>query len=173
MKNPTIGKEVFVAPGAILIGDVRLGDHSSVWFGTVLRGDNDTITVGPRSNIQDGTVVHVDPDVPVSIGEGVTIGHRAIIHGCRIEDNVIIGMGAIVLNGAVIGSESIVGAGAVVPEGKVIPPRSLVLGVPGRVVRRLTDRDVERIRRNAAVYVAHARQYLAGRWPVYGTSRRG
>ena len=167
MKKPTIGEGVFVAPGAILIGDVRLGDHASVWFGAVLRGDNDVIAIGARSNIQDGTVVHVDPGVPVFIGEDVTVGHRAIIHGCRIEDRVIVGMGAVILNHAVIGSESIVGAGAVVPEGKVIPPRSLVLGVPGRVVRRLTDADVMRIRRNAQVYVEHAREYRAGKWVPY------
>ncbi len=161
MKKPTFGRNVFVAPGAVILGDVRLGDDSSVWYQAVLRGDNDTIRIGARSNIQDGVIVHVDPGFPVMVGDDVTVGHRAVLHGCRVNDRVIVGMGAIVLNGAVIGSESIIGAGAVIPEGKEIPPRSLVLGVPGRVVRTLSDEDVRRIARNAEVYVAHARHYLA------------
>ncbi len=160
MKKPTFGREVFVAPGATVLGDVHIGDFSSVWYQAVLRGDNDIIRVGRRSNLQDGVIVHVDPGRPVIVGDEVTVGHRAILHGCKVEDCTIIGMGTIVLNGAVVGSESIVGAGAVVPEGKAIPPRSLVLGVPGRVVRMLSDADVERIRRNADVYVAHARYYM-------------
>ena len=159
--TPQIDPSTFVAPNATLIGDIVLAEETSVWFGAVLRGDNDRIQVGPRSNIQDLAVIHVDPDVPVIIGADVTVGHRAIIHGATIEDGCLIGMGAIVLNRAVVGAGSIVGAGAVVREGDVIPPRSLVVGVPGKVVRQLGDDQVQANLEAAARYVQNGRAYLA------------
>ena len=159
--TPDIHPSAFVAPTANIIGDVALAEESSVWFGAVLRGDNDAIRVGPRTNIQDQAIIHVDPDVPVTIGADVTVGHRAIIHGATVEDGCLIGMGAIVLNGAVVGAGSIVGAGAVVRERDVIPPRSLVVGIPAKVVRQLTDAQVEENLASAARYVANSRAYLA------------
>lgn len=158
---PQIDPSAFVAPTATVIGDVALAEESSVWFGAVLRGDNDAIRVGPRTNIQDQAIIHVDPDVPVTIGADVTVGHRAIIHGATVEDGCLIGMGAIVLNGAVVGTGSIVGAGAVVREREIIPPRSLVVGIPAKVVRQLTDAQVEENLASAARYVANSRAYLA------------
>ena len=159
--TPQIDTTAFVAPTATIIGDVALAEESSVWFGAVLRGDNDAIRVGPRTNIQDQAIIHVDPDVPVTIGADVTVGHRAIIHGATVEDGCLIGMGAIILNGAVVGAGSIVGAGAVVRERDVIPPRSLVVGIPAKVVRQLTDAQVEENLASAARYVANSRAYLA------------
>jgi carbonic anhydrase/acetyltransferase-like protein (isoleucine patch superfamily) len=134
--------EAFVAENAAVMGDVTLGPGASVWFGCVLRGDDAPIHVGPRTNIQDLTMVHADPGVPYDIGADITVGHRAILHGKVIGDRSLIGMGAILLSGTVIGEESIIGAGAVVTEGKVIPPRSLVLGMPGKVIREITDEEV-------------------------------
>ncbi len=157
---PNIHPSAFVAPTATLIGDIVLGAQASVWFGAVLRGDNDRITIGPRTNIQDQAIVHVDPDVPVNIGADVTVGHRAIIHGATVEDGCLIGMGAIVLNRAVVGAGSIVGAGAVVKEGDIIPPRSLVVGIPAKVVRQLTDEQVAENLASAARYVANGQAYL-------------
>jgi carbonic anhydrase/acetyltransferase-like protein (isoleucine patch superfamily) len=158
--TPQLHPTAFIAPNATLIGDIVLAEETSVWFGAVLRGDNDRIQVGPRSNIQDLAVIHVDADVPVTIGADVTVGHRAIIHGATIEDGCLIGMGAIVLNRAVIGAGSIVGAGAVVREGEVIPPRSLVVGVPGKVVRTLSDDQIQENLNAAARYVNNSRAYL-------------
>ena len=155
----SIDESVFIAPGAVIVGDVRLGAHSSVWYNAVLRGDSDTISIGPRTNVQDGAVIHVDAGSPCLIGAGVTIGHRAVAHGALIEDDVLIGIGAIVLNGAWIGHDSIIGAGALVTGHSVIPPRSMVLGVPGRVVRQLTDEEVQSIRAAAEYYVRHGAEY--------------
>lgn len=160
--TPQIHPTTFVAPNATLIGDIVLAEETSVWFGAVLRGDNDAIRIGPRSNIQDHAIIHVDDDVPVSIGADVTVGHRAIIHGATIEDGCLIGMGAIILNRAVVGAASIVGAGAVVREGEVIPPRSLVVGIPAKVVRQLSDEQVQENLNSAARYVRNGRAYLAG-----------
>ena len=154
-----IDESVFIAPGAVIIGDVRLGAHSSVWYGAVLRGDADMISLGPRSNVQDGAVLHVDAGSPCLIGAGVTIGHRAVVHGALIEDDVLIGIGAIVLNGARIGHDSIIGAGSLVTGRSVIPPRSMVLGLPGRVVRQLTDEEMQSIRAAAEHYVKYSEQY--------------
>ena len=159
--TPTIHPTTFVAASATIIGDVVLAEDTSVWFGAVLRGDNDAIRIGPRTNIQDQVIVHVDPDEPCTIGADVTVGHRAIIHAATIEDGCLIGMGAIVLNGAVVGAGSIVGAGAVVREGEVIPPRSLVVGIPAKVVRQLTDAQVQENLASAARYVANSRAYMA------------
>lgn len=134
---PRIGEDCYVAPGAALVGDVRLDDGASVWFGCVLRGDVNHIHVGPRSNLQDGTVVHLGDRDPTRVGADVVVGHRAVLHGCTIGDRCLVGIQATVLDGAVVGAGSIIGAGALVPAGREIPPHSLVLGVPGAVVRTL------------------------------------
>jgi len=154
-----IDESVFIAPGVVVLGDVRIGAQSSVWYNAVLRGDTDTITIGPRTNVQDGAVIHVDAGMPCSIGVGVTIGHRAVVHGALIEDDVLIGIGAIVLSGARIGHDCIIGAGSLVTGHSVIPPRSMVLGVPGRVVRQLTDEEVQSIRAAAEYYVEYGARY--------------
>ena len=159
-KEPRIGRNVFIASTAYVIGDVEIGDDVSIWPHAVVRGDEDKIVIGPESNVQDGVVIHTDAGYPVIIGRGVSIGHRAVVHGARIGDEVIIGMGSIIMNGAEIGSESIVGAGAVVTQGMKIPPRSIVVGVPAKVIRQATDEDVEYIRRNYRVYVELARMYV-------------
>ncbi len=130
---PTIDPSAFVAPGAVVVGDVLLGPDASVWYGAVLRGDMDRIVVGTATNIQDGTIVHVDEGVPCSIGARVGVGHRAILHGCTVEDDCLVGMGAVLLNGVRLGPGSVIGAGAVVPEGMVVPPGMVALGVPARV----------------------------------------
>ncbi|WP_299481311.1 gamma carbonic anhydrase family protein [uncultured Roseibium sp.] len=152
----------WVAPTATLIGDIRLNEEASVWFGAVLRGDNEPVTIGERSNVQDGCVFHTDMGFPLTIGADCTIGHKAILHGCTIGDNTLIGMGATVLNGAVIGSNCIIGANALVSEGKVIPDNSLVVGVPGKVVRTLPEDAAENIRLSAAGYVQNWKRYKAG-----------
>lgn len=150
----------YVAPNATIIGEVHIAAEASVWFGCVLRGDNAPIVIGARTNVQDLAVVHVDEGGPCTLGEGVTVGHRAVLHGATIEDGALIGIGAIVLNGAVVGREALVGAGAVVPEGMNIPPRHIALGVPARTVRELGAEEVERLRSDAARYVARARAFL-------------
>ena len=153
MQRPTIHATAFVHPAAILIGDVTLGARVSVWPTAVLRGDTDRIVVGDDSNIQDGTIVHVDAGVPCHIGARVAIGHRAIVHGATVEDECLIGMGAILLNGVVVGRGSIVGAGAVCREGMVIPPGSLVVGVPAKVIRETTPAERIRIGKTVDAYL--------------------
>jgi carbonic anhydrase/acetyltransferase-like protein (isoleucine patch superfamily) len=138
---PAAGQRVLVAPGAALVGDVRLGDDSSVWYGAVLRGDIAPILIGARSNIQDGSVIHVADDTPCIVGEETVVGHRAMLHACRVEDGCLIGMQSTILDDAVIGHGSVIGAGALITPRTVIPPRSLVLGSPGKVIRKLTDAD--------------------------------
>ena len=150
----------FAAENATLTGKLILAKDANIWFGCVLRGDDATIAIGARTNVQDLTMIHADIDVPNVIGEDVTIGHRCVLHGARVEDRCLIGMGAILLGGSHIGAESIIGAGAVVKEGMEIPPRSLVVGVPAKIVREVTDSQVEGIRRSAAGYVAKVQQYL-------------
>lgn len=157
-----IGDEVFIAENATLLGDVTIGDRSGVWFGAVLRGDRDRIVIGAGSNVQDNATVHGSTGFPTLIGDRVSIGHGAIIHGCTISDEVLVGMGAIVMNGAVVGEGSIIGAGAVVTEGKVIPPGSVVLGVPGKIVKEVDEAQREHIRENAKVYVEMAGRYRRG-----------
>ncbi len=154
-----VHSSVWIAQGAIVVGDVTIGEDSSIWFQAVLRGDTDPIRIGRRTNIQDGCVLHADPGFPCILGDGVTLGHRAIVHGAVVEDNAVIGMGAIVMNGARIGAGAIVGVGAVVTEGTLVPPGSLVLGLPGKVRRELTPDELERNRRTADSYVERARQY--------------
>lgn len=165
---PQIAPDAFIAHNAVIVGDVHIGAQSSVWFGVTIRAELERVRIGARTNIQDGSVIHADPNFPCLIGDGVTVGHRAIVHSARIADNVLIGMGAIILNGAVIGEDCIVGAGALITEGKEIPPRSLVLGVPARVVRELTEGELQRIRISAAQYVHNGQRYRAA---GYGRAR--
>jgi len=150
-----------VADNAAVVGDVRLGADVGVWFGVTIRGDDASITIGEQTNVQDNTCVHVDVGAPLVIGRGVTIGHGVTVHGVEIGDFALIGMGAVVLGGARIGEYSIIGAGALIKEGAVIPPRSVVLGMPGKVVRQVTDEEMEGMRWRAAHYVERARTYLA------------
>ena len=150
--SPKIHPTVFIAPGAMIIGDVTIGEDSGVWFNCVLRADIDRIEIGARSNIQDGTVIHLDAGIPTIIGDDVTVGHAAIIHACTIGDGALIGMGAIILSGAIIGEEAIVAAGTLVREGQEIPPRSVAMGVPAQVKRETTEEDLNRMRDNAAGY---------------------
>ncbi|TGU93099.1 gamma carbonic anhydrase family protein [Mesorhizobium sp. M00.F.Ca.ET.151.01.1.1] len=152
----------WIAPDATLIGDVRIGRNAGFWFGVVIRGDNEPIVIGADTNVQEHTVMHTDPGFPLTIGEGCTIGHRAMLHGCTIGDNSLIGMGAIVLNGARIGKNSLVGAGALVTEGKEFPDNSLIVGSPAKAIRVLDDAAVERLRGSAAHYVANAGRFMAG-----------
>jgi carbonic anhydrase/acetyltransferase-like protein (isoleucine patch superfamily) len=156
---PAVDADAWVAPGAVLVGAVSLGPEASVWYGTVVRGDTETITVGARTNLQDGVVVHADPGFPVTLGEGVSVGHRAVLHGCVVGDDVLVGMGAVVLNGARIGAGTLIAAGAVVLEGADVPPGSLVAGLPAKVRRPLTDDELTAVRRNAATYCALARRH--------------
>jgi carbonic anhydrase/acetyltransferase-like protein (isoleucine patch superfamily) len=154
-----IAPDAFVANTATVIGDVHLGPQASLWFGTVVRGDTEEIRIGARSNIQDNSVIHADPAFPTTIGEDVTVGHRAIVHGAKVGDRCMIGMGAIVMNGAEIGAESIIGAGAVVREGMIVPPGSLVLGVPGKVVRQLEEPQRQMLKMSAIHYVESGQAY--------------
>ena len=156
---PTIHESVFVADTAAIIGKVVLEENASVWFGATIRGDNETITVGTGSNVQEGAVLHTDPGFPLTIAENVTIGHQAMLHGCTIGEGSLIGIQAVVLNGAVIGRNCLVGAGAVVTEGKVFPDNSLILGAPAKAVRELTEADIAGLKRNADVY-AERREYF-------------
>lgn len=163
-KKPAIGKEVFIASGSRIVGDVRLGDCSSVWFNAVLRADINSIEIGHNSNIQDGVVIHVTRKLKVSIGDYVSVGHNAVLHGCTIEDNVLVGMGAVVLDGSRVGANSIVAAGSLIAPGKQIPPNSLVMGSPARVVRSIDAEQVETdIIDNARRYVAYARDHMSFR----------
>ncbi|HET7410033.1 MAG TPA: gamma carbonic anhydrase family protein [Paracoccaceae bacterium] len=152
----------WIAPGAQIIGRVTLAQGVSIWFNAVLRGDNEPITIGRESNVQDGCIFHVDPGFPLVIGAEVTIGHKAILHGCTIGDGSLIGMGAVVMNGARIGESCLIGAGALVPEGREIPPRSLVLGQPAKLVRSLDDATVALIREGSAHYRTRQDQYRKG-----------
>jgi carbonic anhydrase/acetyltransferase-like protein (isoleucine patch superfamily) len=158
-KRPVPGAGVWIAPSADVIGDAHLGDGASVWFGAVIRADNGPIRVGARTNVQDGAMLHADPDAPLTVGDGCTIGHHAILHGCTIGDTVLIGMGATVLNHATIGADSIVGAGALVTEGKSFAPGSLIVGSPARAVRTLTPEAIAALRGAADGYAARQRVY--------------
>lgn len=156
---PDIADDVFVATGATVIGRVRVGAGSSVWYGTVLRGDTEDIVVGERTNIQDGCVVHADPGFPAVLGDGVTVGHRAVIHGCSIADDVLVGMGAVVMNGVRVGRGSVIAAGAVVTPNTEVPDDSLVAGVPATVVRSTSDDERELIAHGARHYVELAARH--------------
>ncbi|GAB0103104.1 gamma carbonic anhydrase family protein [Nocardia sp. JMUB6875] len=159
---PQVDENAWIAPNATVVGRVRLEAEVSVWYSAVLRGDMDEITVGARSNIQDGCVLHADPGFPCTVGEGVSVGHNAILHGCTVGDDVLIGMGATVLNGAVIGAGSLIAANALVPEGAQIPPGSLVAGVPGKVRRELSEAERDHIRLNAAAYLHNTALHRQG-----------
>lgn len=160
-KWPKLGERVFIAEGAVIVGDVEIGDHSSVWFTSVVRGDVDIIRIGKHTNIQDGSILHgMLNQCPVILHDYVTVGHGAVLHGCEIESHCLIGMRATILNNARVGAHSIVGAGALITEGTVIPPRSLVLGMPAKAVRPLTDAEVESIDEYARRYYQYKETYL-------------
>jgi len=163
-KRPTLPDDGshWIAPSADVIGDVHLGRETSIWFGAVIRADNTPIVVGDRSNVQDGAMLHSDPGSPLTIGAGCTIGHHAILHGCTIGNNVLVGMGATVLNHAVIGDNCLIGAGALVTEGKTFPPGSLIVGSPAKVVRALDDDAIARLGQSAAGYVANGARFRDG-----------
>jgi carbonic anhydrase/acetyltransferase-like protein (isoleucine patch superfamily) len=156
-----VHESVYLAPGAVVVGDVTIGEESSVWFNAVLRGDVAPIRIGRRTNIQDCSVLHADEGFPCTLGDGVTVGHGAVVHGATIGDHVMIGMRAVVMNGARIGENSLVAVGAVVVEGMEVPPGSLVMGLPGRVKRSLAPEDIARIGYAASHYVANAKRYRA------------
>ena len=157
--QPDVHPSAFVAPGSFVFGNVRLAANSSIWFNAVLRGDLAEIDIGDSTNVQDGSVLHVDQGFPLSIGPRVTIGHKAMLHGCTVSEESLIGINAVVLNGCVIGRHCIVGAGALLPEGKRFDERSLIVGSPGRVVREVTDAEVELLRQSAQHYVHSAQEY--------------
>jgi carbonic anhydrase/acetyltransferase-like protein (isoleucine patch superfamily) len=165
--SPRIDPDVgFIAPTAVLVGDVVVGPDVGIWFGVVARGDIETISIGARTNVQENCVLHTDTGYPLVIGDNVTIGHSAIVHGCTIGDNTLIGMGATVLNGAVIGKNCLIGANALVTEGKVIPDNSLVMGAPAKVVREIDAAGEAGLTASADRYVANARRYAGGMRPV-------
>ena len=152
----------WVAPNATVIGNVHIGEDASIWFGSVVRGDNEPVTIGPRVNIQESCVLHTDPGFPMTIGEGATIGHMVMLHGCTIGRGALIGIGSIILNGAEIGEECLIGANTLIGEGKRIPPRSMVLGSPGKVVRTLSEDDVKRFGAIAGRYVTNWQRFAKG-----------
>ncbi|WP_022886048.1 gamma carbonic anhydrase family protein [Glaciibacter superstes] len=156
LASPVVPESAFVAAGAVIVGRVTLGEQASVWYNAVLRAEQEPISIGEGSNLQDNVSCHVDAGYPLTVGAGVSAGHGAVLHGCTIEDGVLVGMSATVMNGAVIGAGSLVAAGAVVLEGTVVPPGSLVAGVPAKVRRELTDDEVAGIRQNAAHYLQHS-----------------
>ena len=158
-KLPQLTDSAWIADSAQVIGDVRLAADVSIWFNTIVRGDNDPITIGAGSNIQDGCVLHTDEGVPLHIGERVTVGHQVMLHGCTIGDESLVGIGAVVLNGAVIGKHCLVGAGSLVTEGKTFPDGSLIVGSPARVVRPLTQQQIEGLRESALHYIENARRF--------------
>jgi carbonic anhydrase/acetyltransferase-like protein (isoleucine patch superfamily) len=160
--TPEIAADCWIAPDAVLIGKVRLLEGASVWFGAVLRGDNDWITIGPNSNVQDHSIIHADPGQPVTIGRGVTIGHRVIVHSALVGDHSLIGMGSVLLNRARIGNRSLVGAGALVTEDRSFEDGKLILGSPAKAVRELDPQQMAGLETSASVYVANARRYASG-----------
>ncbi len=159
---PQLGTGAWVADSAEVIGNVKLGENASIWFGAVLRGDNETMTIGRNSNVQDMSMLHSDPGSPLTVGENVTIGHQVMLHGCTIGDNSLIGIQAVVLNNAKIGRNSIVGAGSVVTEGKEFPDNSLIFGSPAKVMRTISDEDAARLRHGSEHYVENAVRYAKG-----------
>lgn len=158
--KPQIHEEAFIADSAEVMGDVNIDEGSSIWYGAVLRGDIENITIGKYSNIQDNATVHTETNIPTKIGDYTVVGHNAIVHGASVGDNCLIGMGAIVLNNAVIGDNSIIGAGSLVTEGKVIPPNSLAIGTPAKVIRQVTEEDIKGIKGNAIRYNELMKKHL-------------
>lgn len=167
-KSPVVADDAWVAPGCYVIGEIVLHARSSIWFGCTLRGDNEPIIVGAGSNIQENCVLHTDMGFPLTIGDGCTIGHKAMLHGCRIGNNSLIGMGATVLNGAVIGDNCLIGAGALITEGKTIPDGSLVMGAPGKVVRQLDESAINGLQQSALHYQENAARFMRDLRPVEG-----
>jgi carbonic anhydrase/acetyltransferase-like protein (isoleucine patch superfamily) len=162
-KTPRLASSVFLAEGSVVSGDVEIGEDSSLWFGTVVRGDVNRVRIGARTNLQDHTVVHVTAGThPTTLGDDVTVGHRAVLHGCTVNDRCLVGIGAIVLDGAVVGPDAMVGAGALVPPGMVVPSGKLVLGAPAKVKRDLTPEELASLRASAARYVGYAATYRRG-----------
>jgi len=161
-KTPDLHQSVWVAENAAVVGNVVMAEGSSVWFGATVRGDNETITIGLRSNIQDGAVCHSDPGSPLTIGEDVTVGHLAMIHGCTIGNGSLVGIGATILNGAKIGNNCLIGAHALITEGKVIPDNSVVMGSPGKVIKTLTTEQAARLKMGSQVYVANSKRFRDG-----------
>ena len=157
-----IHESAYIADGAVVMGNVSVGEESSIWFHSTIRADREAIVIGNRSNIQDNAVVHVDENFPVHIGNNVTIGHSAVVHGCSIEDNTLVGMGAIILNGAKIGKNCVIGAGALITQNMIIPDNSLVVGCPGKVMRQITEEEGRANLHNAAEYVKESRHYMTG-----------
>ena len=157
--TPTLHKESWVSSNAVLIGKVILEKDANVWFNVVLRGDIEPITIGEGSNVQDGSVFHTDPGCPLILGKGVTVGHMVMLHGCKIDNDTLIGIGSTILNKTKIGKNCIIGANTLIPENKVIPDRSLVLGSPGKVIREVTNKEVEEIKENAKHYVENYKKY--------------
>jgi carbonic anhydrase/acetyltransferase-like protein (isoleucine patch superfamily) len=162
MDAKVVGNPLFVAPNATVLGDVTLTANVSIWFGAVVRADKDEILIGEGSNIQDNCVLHTSRGHPVIVGSNVSVGHGAILHGCTLSDRVLVGMGAIVLNGAVVGEDSVIGAGAVVTEGAKVPPGSVVVGVPGKVIKQVSDAQKQHILTNAKAYIELASEYAHG-----------
>lgn len=160
--TPSVAESAWVAPSATLVGKVQIHEGASVWYGAVLRGDNEPIVIGPRSNVQDNCVFHVDKGIGVTLGEGVSVGHNATVHGATVGNHVLIGMGATVMNKVVIGDECLIAAGALVTEGMEIPPRSLVAGVPAKIRRELSDEEVQSLHRNAETYEEHRELHRSG-----------
>ncbi len=158
--SPVLGEEVYIAPSAYVVGKVKIGSSSSIWFNAVVRGDMDEIVIGEESNIQDNTTVHIDEGVPTYIGNKVTIGHNVVLHGCTVEDGALIGMGSVILNNAVIGKDSLVGAGSLITPGTIIPPRSLVIGSPGKVVRTFDEDQIPTVDEMYRRYIQLAQVYL-------------
>jgi carbonic anhydrase/acetyltransferase-like protein (isoleucine patch superfamily) len=164
-KTPIVHPSAFLADGAVVLGDVEVGERSSIWFGCVVRGDVNHVRIGARTNIQDLTVLHVTSKThPTLVGDEVTVGHRVVLHGCTIKDRCLVGIGAVVMDGAIVGPEAVVGAGALVPPGMVVPPRTLVMGSPAKVKRDLTVEELEALRRSADNYVEYAARYVAEGW---------
>ena len=157
--TPSVAADVYIADNATVVGNVTIGEASSIWFNTVVRADNDAITIGHHTNVQDASVLHVDAGAPLTLGNHVSIGHMAMLHGCHVDDGALIGIGAVVLNNAHIGADSLIGAKSLVTEGKAIPPRSLVMGAPAKVVRELSDDEVAGIRAISESYARRALEY--------------
>jgi len=164
-KLPADGR-YWIAPNAVVLGNVTLEDEASVWFGAVLRGDNEPIVIGARSNIQDGCILHTDPGFPLTVSADCTVGHMVMLHGCSIGARTLVGIGSIILNGARIGEECLIGANTLIAEGKEIPPRSMVLGSPGKIIRQLSDEDVARFSAGSTRYVANWKRYARGLKPA-------
>lgn len=161
-RAPRFGVGSWIADNATVVGAVDAGSNVSVWYSAVIRGDNDPITIGDNTNVQDGAVLHTDDGIPMTIGSNVSIGHMVMLHGCTIGDGSLIGINAVVLNRAVVGKHCIIGANTLIPEGRVIPDRSLVVGSPGRIIRELRDDEIAALKANAESYIAHAREYEEG-----------